>query len=323
MDLQHAGDGTNRLFVLEQHEALVRVFNNEPGVESAGTFLDLSDRVRIEGGEEGLLGLAFHPNYASNGYVYVYYSASSPRRSVIERFTVSAEDPNMADIESGLVILEISQPYSNHNGGQLAFGPADGYLYIAVGDGGSGGDPDGHGQNRETLLGNILRIDVDNTEGDLNYRIPPDNPYADNTQNFREEIFAYGFRNPWRMSFDPPTGQLWVGDVGQTAREEVGVVKLGENHGWNTMEGFLCFPSSADCNPSGLTLPVWDYGRSQGQSVTGGHVYRGSRVQEYAGFYFFADFATGRLWALNYIEGQPVTHVELIDLPFRRVLFRS
>ena len=316
VDLQHAGDGTNRLFVLQQHEALVRVFSNEPGVESAGVFLDISDRVRTEGGEEGLLGLAFHPDYASNGYFYVYYSASSPRRSVIERFTVSAEDPNEADIESGLVILEISQPYSNHNAGQLAFGPDDGYLYIAVGDGGSGGDPDGHGQNRETLLGNILRIDVDNTDGEQNYQIPPDNPYAGNSQNFQEEIFAYGFRNPWRMSFDPQTGQLWVGDVGQIAREEVAVVKIGENHGWNTMEGFLCYPSSVDCDPTGLTLPVWDYGRSLGQSVTGGHVYRGSRAQEYDGFYFYGDFASGRLWALKYIENQPVTHFELLDLPF-------
>ena len=229
---------------------------------------------------------------------------------------MSSEDPDVADIESGLVILEISQPYSNHNGGQLAFGPNDGYLYISVGDGGDGGDPQGHGQNRETLLGNILRIDVDNTDGELNYRIPSDNPYVGNTENFQEEIFAYGFRNPWRMSFDPPTGQLWVGDVGQGAREEVGVVRNGENHGWNTMEGFLCFPSSADCDPSDFTLPVWDYGRSLGQSVTGGHVYRGSRAQEYTGFYFYSDFVTGRLWALNYTEEQPVTHFELIDLPF-------
>ncbi|MBX2820193.1 MAG: PQQ-dependent sugar dehydrogenase [Rhodothermaceae bacterium] len=316
IDLQNADDGTDRLFVAEQQEGRIWVFANDPAVQSASVFLDISDRIRTNGNEEGLLGLVFHPDFATNGYFYVYYSASSPRRTIVERFEVSSDDPNVADIESGLVIIEISQPYDNHNGGQLAFGPADGYLYIAVGDGGSGGDPQGHGQNRETLLGNILRIDVDGVANGLNYQIPPDNPYVGNGQNFREEIYAYGFRNPWRMSFDAPTGQLWVGDVGQSAREEVGVVDLGENHGWNTMEGFLCFPSSTECDPSGLTLPVWDYGRSLGQSVSGGHVYRGSRAPEYDGFYFYADFATGRLWALRYIEGQPVTHFELVNLPY-------
>ena len=313
VDLQHAGDGTNRLFLVQQNDAQIWVFPDDLTSGNATEFINLSDRVRTNGGEEGLLGLAFHPNYENNGYFYVYYSASSPRRSVIERFTVSANDPNQADRGTGLVILEVEQPYENHNGGQLAFGP-DGYLYIALGDGGSGGDPQGHGQNRETLLGNILRIDVDGTENGLNYRIPSDNPYAGNAQGYREEIFAYGFRNPWRMSFDAPTGQLWVADVGQNEREEVAIVANGENHGWKIMEGFQCYPSSANCNPSGLTLPVWDYGRDLGASVTGGYVYRGSRVPELDGFYIYADFVTGRIWALKYIEGQPTTNIQIFDL---------
>ena len=321
VDIQHPGDGTNRLFLVQQNDAQIWVFPDDLASGDASLFLDLSDRVRTAGGEEGLLGLAFHPNYESNGYFYVYYSASSPRRSVIERFTVSSSNPDQANQESGLVIMEVDQPYENHNGGQLAFGPDDGYLYIALGDGGSGGDPQGHGQNRETLLGNILRIDVDGTSNGLNYRIPSDNPYAGNTQNFREEIFAYGFRNPWRMSFDAPTGQLWVADVGQNEREEVAIVANGENHGWKIMEGFQCYPSSANCNPEGLTLPVWDYGRSLGASVTGGHVYRGSRISEYTGFYIYSDFISGRIWALKYIEGQPTTHFEIHDLPHNVAAF--
>lgn len=314
VDLQHPGDGTNRLFLVQQNDAQIWAFPDDLSSGNATEFINLSDRVRTNGGEEGLLGLAFHPDYANNGYFYVYYSASSPRRSVIERFTVSENDPNQADRETGLVILEVDQPYENHNGGQLAFGPDDGYLYIALGDGGSGGDPQGNGQNRETLLGNILRIDVDGTENGLNYRIPTDNPYAGNTQNYREEIFAYGFRNPWRMSFDEPTGRLWVADVGQNEREEVAIVAKGENHGWKIMEGFQCYPSSVNCDPAGLTLPVWDYGRDLGASVTGGYVYRGSRAPELNGFYIYSDFVSGRIWALKYIQDQPTTNIEIFDL---------
>ena len=313
VDLQHAGDGTNRLFLVEQNEARIWVFPNDAAVQEATLFLDLSDRVLTAGYEEGLLGLAFHPDYATNGFFYVYYSAASPRRSVVARYSVSSNDPDAADPASDRVILEVDQPYDNHNGGQLAFGPTDGYLYIALGDGGSGGDPERHGQNRETLLGSILRIDVDGETANTNYRIPTDNPYAGNSEGYREEIYAYGLRNPWRFSFDVPTGQLWTGDVGQGGREEIDIIVSGGNYGWRTMEGSRCFAPSVNCNQEGLILPVWEYGRTLGQSVTGGHVYRGARTPELNGFYIYSDFATGHLWAFRYNEGQTSTHLDVLD----------
>jgi glucose/arabinose dehydrogenase len=257
-------DGTNRLFVVEQ-PGTIRVFNNSATATSSSVFFDISSRV-VYGGEQGLLGLAFHPNYTSNGYFYVDYVAANPLRTVISRFSVSQTNPNQAQTGSEFIILEINQPYSNHKGGQLAFGP-DGYLYIGMGDGGSEGDPLGNGQNRSTLLGKILRIDVNSPSTGRNYTIPGDNPFKGNTLGYREEIYAFGFRNPWRFSFDPLTGRLWVGDVGQDREEEIDLVGKGKNYGWNIMEGTLTY---AGGNQTGLELPVWEYGHDQGNAIIGG-----------------------------------------------------
>lgn len=226
--LYSAEDGTDRLFVVEQ-EGRIQVFGNNPNVSVTEVFLDIRDLV-LFGGEQGLLGLAFHPNFAQNRYFYVDYVAPNPRRTVIARYSVSPTNPDMTDMNSELVLLEVAQPFENHNGGQIAFGP-DGYLYIALGDGGSGGDPQGNGQNRATLLGKILRIDIDSPSSSLNYGIPPDNPFVGNTEGFREEIYAYGLRNPWRFSFDLTTGRLWVADVGQDRMEEIDIVEKGKNYG--------------------------------------------------------------------------------------------
>ena len=298
MDLQNAGDGSNRLFVVEQ-AGRIFVFDNDPAATQAGEFLDIRGRVSDDGNEEGLLGLAFHPDYATNGYFYVNYSATNPRRNVIARYQVSAANPDEADAASETVLLTFEQPYSNHNGGQLAFGP-DGYLYIATGDGGSGGDPQNNGQNRSTLLGKILRIDVDRSEAGKAYAIPGDNPFAGNSEGYAEEIYAYGLRNPWRFSFDEESGRLWAGDVGQNRFEEVDIIEKGGNYGWRVMEGFSCFNPSSGCDESGLRRPVVVYGRDEGASITGGYVYRGSAVPELAGMYIYADFVTGRIWGLTY-----------------------
>jgi glucose/arabinose dehydrogenase len=202
----------------------------------------------------------------------------------------------LADADSESVVLEIPQPRTNHNGGQLAFGP-DGHLYISVGDGGGAGDTNGNAQNRANLLGNILRIDVDNTLGSLNYSIPPDNPFVDEP-DFRSEIYAYGFRNPWRMSFDTQTDKLWAGDVGQNTIEEIDIIELGGNYGWNLYEGTDCF--SGDCNDSGLMNPIFEYSQRSGdRSITGGYVYRGTENPSIIGKYIFGDFVSGRIWAFD------------------------
>jgi glucose/arabinose dehydrogenase len=309
VDLQHAGDESERLFVVEQR-GVISVFQNDIETRDKNIFLDIEQRVKDSGNEEGLLGLAFHPDFISNRYFYVNYTASGPNRTIISRFEVSPTNPNQANPESELIILEIPQPYSNHNGGQISFGP-DGFLYIAVGDGGSGGDPQGHGQNRHTLLGTILRIDVDQKQGNLNYAIPSDNPFAGNSQDFREEIYAYGLRNPWRFSFDPATNQLWTGDVGQNAYEEVDIIEKGGNYGWNIMEGTHCFRPSSGCPTEGLKLPVWEYGRSEGASITGGFVYRGAKFPQLLGRYIYGDFASGRIWGLDISNVENPKNTEL------------
>ncbi len=288
---------TNRFFVTEQ-AGIIKVFENSENASTATIFLDLRDRV-LYGGEQGLLGLAFHPNYAQNGYFYINYMVDNPRRTIIARFTVTADDPYKADKKSELILLEVNQPFPNHNGGQLAFGP-DGYLYIGLGDGGSAGDPFGNAQNRLVLLGKILRIDVNSSSENRNYEIPCDNPYANNTLGYRQEIYAYGFRNPWRFSFDPQTGRLWVGDVGQNQREEVDLVEKGKNYGWNIMEGTLCYSPETGCNQTGLELPVWDYGRSEGFAVIGGYIYRGSDIPDLEGAYVYGDYGSGRIWGLRH-----------------------
>jgi len=310
VDLQHPGDGTDRLFVVEQ-SGTIKVFENSSSTASATTFLDIQNRVKDAGNEEGLLGLAFHPNFENNGYFFVNYTADNPDRTVISRFEVSTDDPDRADSSSETVILTFEQPFSNHNGGQLAFGP-EGFLFIAVGDGGSAGDPQGHGQNTGTLLGSILRIDIDNREDGNNYAIPPGNPFAGIGEGDREEIFAYGLRNPWRFSIDPVTAQIWAGDVGQNRFEEIDIIENGANYGWNIMEGFNCF-NSDNCDMSGLTLPVWQYDHSQGDvSVTGGHVYRGPSLDRLTGLYIYADFASGRIWSLDISDPDNPVNTELL-----------
>ncbi|WKZ56573.1 MAG: PQQ-dependent sugar dehydrogenase [Bdellovibrionota bacterium] len=295
VDLQVAPGGS-RLYVVEQG-GMVRVFDNDSAATSSGNFLDLGSVVRFDG-EQGLLGLAFHPDYESNGYLYVHYTEDATGDNVVVRYTRDNSDPLTADASTALEILRTAQPYENHKGGQIRFG-SDGYLYIALGDGGSSGDPLGNGQNRASLLGKILRIDVDNPSGGEQYGIPVDNPFAGNTDGYREEIFAYGLRNPWRFSFDPTTGALYAGDVGQNRIEEVNIITSGANYGWNIMEGTDCYPLTSSCSSDGLTLPIASYRRPLGYSVTGGAVYRGANIPLISGHYIFADFVTGRVFQLN------------------------
>jgi glucose/arabinose dehydrogenase len=299
VDLQHAGDGTNRIFVVSQ-KGLIYVFKNNPSVKSAKIFLDIRNKVKY-GTELGLLGLAFHPDYKNNGYFYVNYTASDPLRSVIARYTVRSKNRNSANKKSELILFQINQPYSNHNGGQLAFGPDD-YLYIALGDGGSDGDPHNNGQSKSSFLGKILRIDVNCTSGNKNYCIPPENPFAGNSQGYKEEIYAYGLRNPWRFSFDPVTGWMWAGDVGQDDWEEIDIIEKGKNYGWRIMEGNHCYNPSSDCDTSGLTLPIWEYEHNDpGEcSITGGYVYRGTKLPELYGKYIYGDYCSGSVWTLSY-----------------------
>lgn len=302
-------DGTNRLFVVEQ-PGRIWVIENDSATNVRTLFLDITSRVDNAGWEEGLLGLAFHPDYAANGYFYVNYTAAGPDRTVISRFSVSASNPDSADTASEFEILSFRQPYSNHNGGCLKFGP-DGHLYIGVGDGGSAGDPQDNGQDRRTLLGSILRIDIDNPSGGKAYGIPRDNPYAGNTEGFAEEIYAWGLRNPWRFSFDPPTGQLWAADVGQNQIEEVDLIVAGGNYGWNIMEGSRCYNAQV-CDTAGLILPIAEYSHNEGKSITGGFVYRGNLVGSLAGIYIYADFLSGRIWGLSYESGN-TTVTRLLD----------
>lgn len=307
--LTHSNDGTDRIFVVER-QGLIKVFENDAATSTAANFLDIRDRVTA-GGEMGLLGLAFHPDFGSNGLFFVNYTTSQngPRRTVVAKFSATG---NSADPGSELVLLQVDQPFSNHNGGMIAFGP-DGKLYIGLGDGGSGGDPQNHGQRRSTLLGSILRIDVDNQDLGLNYAIPADNPFASTNDGTRKEIFAYGLRNPWRFSIDQTSGQIWAGDVGQGRKEEVDLIESGQNYGWNTMEGFDCFNPSSDCDQNGLTLPVVDYGRSEGFSITGGYIYRGQARSELTGAYIYGDFGSGNVWMLRYENNQLTADSLLLD----------
>ena len=306
--LTYPDDGSGRLFVVLQ-PGRIMVFENDPGVESAETFLDIRERVNDSGNEEGLLGLAFDPAFAQNGHFYVNYTASGPRRTVVSRFSVSAGDPDRADPDSEVVFLEVAQPYRNHNGGHVAFGP-DGMLYVGLGDGGSGGDPRGNGQDTSTLLGSILRIDVSALDETGGYVVPPDNPFAGGDGTARGEIWAYGLRNPWRFSFDRETGDLWAADVGQNRYEEVDLIRPGRNYGWNVMEGAHCY-RGAECDTRGLEFPVAKYGRDGGCSVTGGYVYRGRRLPTLYGAYLYADFCSGKIWALRH-DGAAVTEQMLI-----------
>lgn len=314
--LTHAGDNTGRLFVILQ-PGRVMMFRNEVSVRSATVFLDIRERVSDRGNEEGLLGLAFAPDYASSGHLYIYYTASFPRRSVISRFSVHPNDPNRVDSASEHILQEISQPFQNHNGGMLAFGQ-DHFLYIGLGDGGASGDPQGNGQNPATLLGSILRINPKAPSDGYNYSIPPDNPFV-GVDGFRDEIWAYGLRNPWRFSFDQGTGQLWAGDVGQNSYEEVNIIRAGRNYGWNIMEGFHCYPPSVPrCNQTNLEMPVVEYVTSGDNcAVAGGYVYRGARLPNLYGAYVYGDFCSGNIWVLRHDGGNVTEHFMLADTDIR------
>jgi len=288
VDMKHAGD--DRLFVVEQG-GRIKILNAD-GSTNGTPFLNISSLVS-GGSEQGLLGLAFHPDYDTNGFFYVNYTDNSGDTQV-SRFTVSAGDPDIANVNSEFPIIDYIQPFSNHNGGSINFGP-DGFLYIGSGDGGSGGDPGNRAQNTELLLGKLLRIDVDNPGGGNNYGIPVDNPFAGDPPN-AEEIWAYGLRNPWKFTFDSDNGDVWIADVGQGAIEEMnkaGGTEAGLNYGWRCYEGTNPFNTNGCPDPSELTFPIAEYPHPTGFSITGGYVYRGSLYTNIAGYYFAADFGTG------------------------------
>jgi len=312
LDLQNSGDGTDRIFVVER-AGRIKVFPNSSAVTSLKTYLDITDRVS-GGGEMGLLGLAFHPDYENNGYFYVNYTVSNPRKTRISRFKVSSENPDSADKNSELILLTFNQPFSNHNGGWIGFGPDDGFLYIGTGDGGDGGDPQNNGQSIMTFLGKILRIDIDNQDPGLEYAIPLDNPFADSTGNVVKEIYAWGLRNPWRSSFDPVTGWLWSADVGQNAWEEIDIIENGKNYGWRCYEGNHPFNLSG-CDFPEYIFPIWEYSHGLGCSVTGGYVYRGPTVPELTGKYIYADYCTRTVWSLEYDGINPPDNQTLLTAP--------
>jgi glucose/arabinose dehydrogenase len=308
VSVAHAGD--SRLFITLQ-AGLVMIHDGTRVLPEP--FLDIRNLV-LSGGERGLLSIAFHPHYAQNGLFYVNYT-NLGGHTVVARYSVSSLNPNRADPSSALTILTINQPFANHNGGQLQFGP-DGYLYIGMGDGGSGGDPGNRAQNGSELLGKMLRIDVDSASP---YAVPPSNPFV-GTPGVRPEIWSYGLRNPWRFSFDRVTGDLWIADVGQGTWEEVDFQPVtsigGENYGWRRMEGTHCFNPSTNCNTGNLVLPVIEYNHSVGCSVTGGYVYRGTRSPRLVGLYIYGDFCSGRIFGATRNSSGVVTTQQLLDVTF-------
>jgi glucose/arabinose dehydrogenase len=312
----NAGDGSNRVYVVEKG-GLIKVFQNDSTVSSASVFLNVTARISTNNTERGLLGLAFHPNYNTNHYFYIFYTKASGNTGdlVIARFTRSISDPLVADSNSQLV--EMTIPHStqgNHNGGNLMFGQ-DGYLYIGVGDGGSEGDPNHYGQDSTVWLAKVLRIDINNPSGGNNYGIPPGNLFTGGFGG-KPETYAWGMRNPWRFSQDPVSGTIYVGDVGQNIWEEVDTLKAG-NYGWSIMESFHCYNPPTGCNQSGLILPIKEYQHISSQcSITGGYVYRGTRRPELVGRYIYADYCAGRIWKLRLQGGILVEDSLLTTAPF-------
>jgi len=288
------GVHNDRMFVVEK-EGVVRRVSTKKNTSEKPIYLDIRNRIGERHDEEGLLSLAFHPNFKKNGEMYVWYTAHRPRRAVLSKFRGCTECFGNAWAESEEVLLEVDQPWGNHNGGTVVFGP-DGYLYVGIGDGGAANDPHGHGQNKNTLLGTIIRIDVNNKSEDRPYAIPPNNPLI-GVDGAREEIWAWGLRNPWRMHFDRETGDLWTGDVGQNAWEEIDVVVRGGNYGWNVREGNHKFQGDQSEKES-MIDPVFEYGRREGGSITGGHVYRGGDIPGLVGKYIYADYISKRVWTL-------------------------
>ena len=307
--ITHAGDGSDRLFVCDQ-EGVIHVFANRRDASDAKVFLDIRERTRRVHFEEGLLGLAFHPRHRQNGEVFIYYSVT-PQASVVSRWRVFADDRDRVDPESEEVLLHVPQPYGNHNGGSVELGP-DGMLYVGLGDGGARDDPHGNGQDLRTLLGSILRIDIDRRDPGKPYAVPPDNPFAGAAgkalgDGVRGEIWAYGIRNPWRLTFDRLTGDCWIGDVGQDLWEEVDIIVKGGNYGWNLREGRHPFKGAESPEGAAFIEPVLEYPRQDGKSITGGLVYRGTRLPQLFGTYLYADFVTFNVWGLRY-DGEKATN---------------
>lgn len=303
--------GDTRLLVVEQGGRIF-VFDNDESVDKTTPVLDLSNRVLLRG-EQGLIGFTLDPAFEENRWVYLHYSVPQPRRSVISKMRWDAKSDQI-DTATEQIFLEIEQPYSNHNGGMLSFGP-DGYLYIGVGDGGSGGDPQNHGQDLSTLLGTVLRIDVHTQSSTQPYTIPDDNPFL-NVANARGEIYAYGLRNPYRFSFDRTEGTLWLGDVGQNKLEEINIINAGGNYGWRVYEASRPFNNENNTLPdSSFELPVFEYDHRQGSSVTGGYVYRGEQHKALTGHYIFGDYGSGRVWALAWDGESAITNTEIGLVP--------
>jgi glucose/arabinose dehydrogenase len=282
---------------------VIHVFPNDPKAKETKVFLDIQNKVRYSDNEneEGFLGLTFHPKFKENDQFFVFYTDKNAKlTNVVSRFWVSKDDPNKADPASEEVLLRFSKPFWNHDGGTLTFGP-DGYLYITHGDGGAGGDPFGNGQNLKTMLGKVLRIDVDRKDPGKPYAVPKDNPFVTRKDTL-PEIWAYGLRNIWRMAFDRKTGKLWASDVGQNLYEEIDIIEKGGNYGWNLREGLHPFGTKGVGPRTDLIEPIWEYHHDIGKSLTGGLVYRGTRFPELAGHYIYGDYVTGRFWALKYDE---------------------
>ena len=312
-----AKDGTGRLFIVEQHSGRIKIYQN--GSIRTTPFLSIGSQVS-KGYEQGLLGLAFHPSYSTNRKLYVNFTDTSGN-TVIREYKASTTNPNVVATSTARTILRISQPYDNHNGGSLAFGP-DGYLYIGTGDGGSSGDPGNRAQNKESLLGKMLRLNINGSTSTRNYVFPSTNPYVGVAG--RNEIWQIGLRNPWHFSFDRANGDLWIGDVGQRNWEEIDRAKRtstgagrGVNWGWRVLEGFHCYNPSTGCSTSGKTMPLAEYDHSGGRcSVTGGYVYRGTSIPALVGGYLFADYCSGEIWVLNSSATSPANETRLLDTSF-------
>ena len=333
--MEESPDDSKRFFVMQQNGKVFMVPQSRKA-DDMQTFLDITDRKPLVQNEEGLLAFAFHPQFRTNGLFYIFYSQQAPKRLVLSEVKVSKQDPNKADISSERILMEIEHPYWNHNGGTLVFGP-DGFVYLSLGDGGAANDPHNVGQSGHHLLGKILRLDVNSRTGKLPYGVPKDNPFVGRDkqgnltadpfdtkpEGVRPEIWAYGLRNVWRMSFDRETGDLWAGDVGQDKWEEIDLVVKGGNYGWNVREGFHEFRK---VKPQGTPLdPVLEYphkpefaaecrfpDHSPGISVTGGYVYRGKKLPSLKGVYIYADFSLGTVWGLRYENGKVSLHGELV-----------
>jgi len=307
LDLQDPYDGTDRLFVATKR-GQIHVFENDSLVTSHSVFLDLRDRVYNQYAA-GFQGFAFHPDYENNGYFYVCYNI--PDTLIVSRFSVKPANPDSADIDSELILLAMPKSNYYHNGAALVFDD-DGYLFISLGEDGI----ISNAQDRTTLYGSLIRIDVDTTTAGKNYGIPPDNPYVGNGSGYLEEIYAYGFRNPWRFSIDPVTKRIWLGDVGLDNREEVDLVSPGRNYGWPNLEGTYCFsPPVCDTTGYGFKEPLWEYTHSLGNVIIGGHVYRGSRLPGLVGKYICCDMGSGRMWFIDYDGVNPVWTYNFLNFP--------